>query len=209
MNISLTDISKQQLRKPGFLSSSVVIGKDMILLFKADKDVILDNHNHPHVQLGYCFRGDFDFDVEGDHYQVTKGHSYLLQSRVYHAAVATSDYYSMDIKVIVDTPYLPQKMSQNIFVRLEENEQYLLTKTQVGNCFVRKITYQQPAAINISINQERSQYIIVSRTCFLRFGNFITDFLMEPMKIYLLNIDIAEFDIKVDRKDVEVLLIEY
>ena len=67
MKLTLTDVSKQQLRKTGFLCSSVVINKDMILLFKMDKDVVLDNHNHPHAQLGYCFNSDFGFEGEGDH----------------------------------------------------------------------------------------------------------------------------------------------
>lgn len=209
MKFSLTDVSKQQLRKQGFLSSSVVINKDMILLFKVDKDVILDNHNHPHAQLGYCFKGDFDFEVEGDHFNVTKGHSYLLQGKVYHSAVATTDYYSMDIKVLLDNPELPQRMTQNVFEPEEETEQYLLTIAQLGNCTVKKITFHQPCTVDVSKDKGRKQYVVVSEPCTLHFANLTTDLFMDPMKIYQLDIEALKFAIEVNKKDVEILLIEY
>lgn len=208
MGLTLTDVSKQQLRKAGFLCSSVVINKDMILLFQVDKDVILDNHNHPHTQLGYCFNGRFDFEAEGEHFDVRKGHSYLLGGRVYHSAVASTDYYSMDIKIMIEHENLSQRMFQNVFEDIREKEDCTLTSASIGRCRVEKMTYFGNATADVEIDLSRKHFIVVSDPCILGFGMLSKDLYVEPMKIYQLEVDKAEFGITAN-KDVEVLLITY
>lgn len=64
-----TNIAKTVELKKGFVRASAVFGKTMVLLFKIDKGVLLDNHNHPHIQLGYCFEGEFDLLRQMKQYQ--------------------------------------------------------------------------------------------------------------------------------------------
>lgn len=208
MDFSLKDISKQQLRKTGFLSSTVIIEKDMILLFKVDKDVILDNHNHPHAQLGYCFYGEFDFEVEGEHFDVKEGDDYLLDGKVYHSAVANSDYYSLDVKVILDNTNLPKRIEQNAFKNLFENDEYRVSMAELGKFRIEKVTYKCRATVDIEISLHKNCLIIVSKNCNISFGESLNDIPMEIMKIYELKVNKTKFAITTD-SEVEVLVITY
>ena len=209
MKLTLTDVSQQRIRKQGLLCSSVVINKDMILLHKVDKDVVLDNHHHPHVQLGYCFYGNFDLEVEDNHHYLNNGHSYLLSGGVYHSAAAITDYYSMDIKVMSENVVLPHQMVSNVVECIADYEKYALKKAQVENCYVQIISYFQSAAVDIEIDINHKHYIVVSAPCSLHFEGLLSDFYTEPMKIYQLEIDKMQFAITVDKGDVEVMIITY
>jgi len=207
MKLTLTDVSQQRIRKEGILCSSVAINKNMILLHKVDKDVVLDKHNHPHAQFGYCFYGNFDFEVEGNCHSVGKGHSYLLSGGVYHAAVATTDYYSVDVKVMLESGTLSQQEVSDVFECAVENKNYILKKAIVGSTLVQNINYLQSVAVDIEIEINRNHYFAVSAPCLLRFEGVLSDFYMEPMKIYQLEVDKTQFSITADTHDVEVMLI--
>ena len=209
MKLSLTDVSSQQHRKQGFLTSSVVINKDMILIHKVDKGVVLDNHNHPHVQLGYCFCGSFDFEVEGNHFDATPGYSFLLKGMVYHSAVATTDFYSMDIKVMVNNDNLPRRISSDVFECVEDTERYALKTAKVGNCHVQKISYIKSTSVDVDLDLARDHFVIVSEPCTLRFGILLTSLNLEPMKIYRLEVDTPKFCIETETSNVEVLIVTY
>lgn len=206
--MKLEDVSKRQLRKKGFLSSAVIINKDMILLFTVDKDVILDNHKHLHTQLGYCFNGDFNFDVEGEHYFVIKGHSYLLKGNVFHSAVATTDYYSMDIKRILNENEPSDKLTQNVFQCVLVNESYILCKAQIGDSIVQKVSFtKNNDQVHIELDIKRKNYIVVSKSCVLKVDG--QEKQLEPMGIYLFETDKEMTYFSTACCDVEIIFITY
>ena len=207
----LTDVSRQHIRKQGILCSSVVINKDMILLHKIEKDIILDKHNHPHVQLGYCFNGDFDLEAEGNDHRLSKGHSYLLRGGVHHSATAITDYYSMDFKVMSESAVLPHQIVYDIFeYNIADNKKYNIKKAQFENFHVQIISYLQSTAVDIEIDINRKHYVVLSAPCTLHFEELSSDFrIVEPMKIYQLEADKTQFKITANNDDVEVMLITY
>jgi hypothetical protein len=209
MKVTLTDVSQQRLRKQGILCSSTVIEKDMILLHKIDKDVVLEKHNHPHAQLGYCFYGNFDFEVEGVSHDASKGYSYLLNGEVYHAATAKTDYYSLDIKTMIGSDTMPHQMSSNVFECTENNDKYVLKRAKVGKWLVQNISYIQDVPVNIEIDVNRKNFIFVSEYCALRFEGLLSDLCMEPMKIYQLEVNKPLFSLTSDKEDIEIMIASY
>ena len=203
----LEDVSTRKLRKKGFLNSTVLVGKDMLLLFQIDKDVVLDNHRHPHTQLGYCFGGEFDFEVEGEHFLVTKGFSYLLKSKIFHSAVATTDYYAMDIKRILDDGDPQNKISQDVFKCILQNESHVLCSVNVGDSLIQKISFKHAnSSISIKLDTTRKNYVIVSKPCKFTVGDFSQQ--LEPMGIYSFDSDKSDINIEIDCQ-AEVVLITY
>ena len=209
MKVSLTDISQQRIRQQGFLCSTAIINKDMILLNKVEKSVILDNHNHPHAQLGYCFNGNFDFEAEGNHFDMYKGQSFLLDGEVFHSAVATTDYYPMDIKVMLKEDVLAHRMASNVFEETINTTEYLIKKASIGSYHVQSITYFKCATVDIKLDINRKHFVVVSTSCSFHVHGLLSSLNMKPMKIYQLEIDRLQFGITPDIKDVEILFITY
>lgn len=190
----LTNIAKMVEIKKGFVRASAIFGKTMVLLFKIDKGVLLDNHNHPHIQLGYCFEGEFDFTVEDETISVHAGDSYQLPSNVYHSAVATTDYYSMDYKIISDE--VIEKPMYNILKETEKADNYIISELMFGGNAVRKYDLKSARAeFSLQQSDKKKMCIFVSNNVFVQCGKEKSE--LKPMEIYLLE---DKQDISIDGK---------
>ncbi|HEY4541467.1 MAG TPA: hypothetical protein VIG66_03725 [Noviherbaspirillum sp.] len=98
----LAEVSVKNEMRPGFLQASYkkANAPTIVLLFNVKKDVVLPNHKHGQHQFGYTFFGEYDFLIDGTRYLAVGRDSYHIEGGIYHAAVANSDYYSMDFKYI-------------------------------------------------------------------------------------------------------------
>lgn len=178
-----TNIAKTVEIKKGFVRASAVFGKTMVLLFKIDKGVLLDNHNHPHIQLGYCFEGEFDFTVEDETIPVHAGDSYQLPSNVYHSAVATTDYYSMDYKIISDE--VIEKPMYNILKETERVDNYSISELMFGGNVVKKYDLKSARAdFSLQSSDTKKLCLFVSNDVFAQCGEEKSE--LKPMEIYLL-----------------------
>lgn len=181
--MKLANIAKTVELKKGFVRASAVFGKTMVLLFKIDKGVLLDNHNHPHIQLGYCFEGDFDFTVEDETIPVHAGDSYQLPSNVYHSAVATSDYYSMDYKIISDE--ILEEPEYNILKETEKADDYNVSELMFGGNLIRKYDLRSAKAeICLQVSDDKKLCLFVSDNVYVQCGEERSE--LKPMEIYLL-----------------------
>lgn len=181
--MKFTNIAKTVELKKGFVRASTVFGKTMVLLFKIDKGVLLDNHNHPHMQLGYCFEGEFDFTVADETIPVHAGGSYQLPSNVYHSAVATTDYYSMDYKIISDD--VIEKPVYNILKETEKADNYSISELMFGGNVVRKYDLKsERAEFSLQPSDNKKLCLFVSDNVFVQCGKERSE--LKPMEIYLL-----------------------
>ncbi len=171
--------------KPGFVRASVISGKNMVLLFQVDKNVILENHKHPHLQFGYCFSGKFRFNVNGTETVVKPGDSYLIDTNIEHSAVALTDYYSMDIKIISDSS-LKQDVTYTVMSRMEEFENYEILKSDIGNSNIYQIrTLNRNSTVPLKGFDLECAYFMVNKKTKI-IGEDGMDYMVEPMKIYTL-----------------------
>lgn len=171
--------------KSGFVRASVISGKNMVLLFKVDKDVILENHKHPHIQFGYCFSGEFRFNVNGKEKIVKPRDPYLIDSNIQHSAVALSDYYSMDIKIISDNS-LNRDVSYTVMSKMEEFENYEILKSNIGESYIYQIrTTNKNSIVPLQAFDLEHSYLMVNKKTKI-IGEDGMACLMEPMKIYTL-----------------------
>ncbi len=178
-----TNIAKTVELKKGFVRASAVFGKTMVLLFKIDKGVLLDNHNHPHIQLGYCFEGEFDFTAADETIPVHAGDSYQLPSNVYHSAVATTDYYSMDYKIISDE--VIEKPAYNILKETEKADNYSVSELMFGGNLLRKYDLKsERTEIKLQPSDNKKLCLFVSDDVSVQCGEEKSE--LKPMEIYLL-----------------------
>lgn len=192
--------------KPGFLRASAIFGKNMVLLFKVDKDVILENHKHPHIQFGYCFSGEFSFNVNGKEKEVRSGDSYLIDTNIPHSAVALSDYYSMDIKIISDDKQ-KQDVEYDVLSKVDQFENYQIERTDIGNSHIyRIITLNDNAKVTMqSIDLGCCSLMVNKETDIVGEGGI--KYTMEPMKIYSVLQKETE-TIKISKAGTELFVIE-
>ncbi len=182
----MENVEKVKELKPGFVRSSAVFGKNMVLLFHVDKNVILDNHNHPHTQFGYCFTGEFDFNVNGKGKRVTEGESYLIDANIPHSAVAVTEYYSMDIKVIT-TSGSPMEISYDVMETVTDTETIHIQKCMIGEKVIYKITVKQKRVKIPFLGRGDEKFCLMAdKTMDIEFSGEIP-VTVEPMKIYCID----------------------
>lgn len=179
----LMNIAKTVQLKKGFVRSSAVFGKTMVLLFKIDKGVLLNNHNHPHIQLGYCFEGDFDFTVADETIAIHTGDSYQLPSNVYHSAIATSEYYSMDYKIISDE--ILEEPKYNFLKETEKTDDYSISELIFGGNIIRKYNLKSVKIdICLQASDNKKMCLFVSDSVNVQCDKERS--VLKPMEIYLL-----------------------
>lgn len=188
------NIAKIVELKKGFVRASAVFGKTMVLLFKIDEGVLLNNHNHPHIQMGYCFEGEFDFTVADETIPVHAGDSYQLPSNVYHSAIATTDYYSMDYKIISDE--VIEKPAYNILKEIDKADNYSISELMFGGNLIRKYDLKsQRSEIILCPSDNKKLCLFVSDSTLVQCGEEKSE--LKPMEIYLLE---DEQIISIDRE---------
>lgn len=204
--MKLQSIEKLKEIKPGFVRSSAIFGKNMVLLFRVDKDVLLDNHHHPHIQFGYCFDGSFDFNVDGSSTVVEKGMSYMIDADVPHSAVALTDYYSMDLKYIAADSGVGKSVAYDIMEAADVNEAYSVCKYKAaGKAVIRVEAKEGQAELKLNLVPEKRYCLLSgSTTGFKAAGD---SFELEPMKIYALTGE-EELELQIERKGTTLFFVE-
>lgn len=182
--MKFTNIAKMSTVKPGFLRASAVFGKNILLLFDIDKEVVLDNHRHPHIQFGYCLKGKFKFTANGEDILVREGDSYQLPANLYHSAIAITDYYSMDYKIISEP--IIEKPDYNVMDTYEELEGYSLETKNFGGYLIKKLNIKEKGTkIVLSTPDEKKMCLYVSNNTFIRCDGENSE--LKIMEIYLIN----------------------
>lgn len=204
--MKLQSIEKMKELKPGFVRASAIFGKNMVLLFRVDKDVLLDNHHHPHIQFGYCFNGSFDFNVDGSRTIVEKGMSYIIDADVPHSAVALTDYYSMDLKYITADGQMDERVAYDVMEAADEKEVYSVNKYRAaGKTIIQIDVKETQAELKLNLMPEKKYCLLSgSVTGFKAAGD---SFELEPMKIYVLKGE-AELELQIERKGTTLFLVE-
>lgn len=204
--MKLHSIEKIKEIKPGFLRASAIFGKNMVLLFRVNKDVVLDNHKHPHAQFGYCFEGEFEFNVNGAVNKVDKDVSYLISSDIPHSAVALTDYYSMDFKVIT-TENENNEVSYDVMSESKCTEGFTQKQCKIGNNLIYQInTEKDDAEVSLDLLSDKQYCLMVGSTTriHLMSKEILT---IEPMKIYLLHGE-GTTGFQVEHKDTTIFIVE-
>lgn len=204
--MKLQSIEKMKELKPGFVRASAIFGKNMVLLFRVDKDVLLDNHHHPHIQFGYCFDGSFDFNVDGSRTIVKRGMSYMIDADIPHSAVALTDYYSMDLKYITADGRVSERVAYDVMETTDEKEAYSVHEYRAaGKTIIRIDAKEGQAELKLNLVPEK-QYCLLSgsMTGFKAAGD---SFELEPMKIYAL-IGEEELELQIERKGTTLFFVE-
>lgn len=203
--MKLQSIEKMKEIKPGFVRASAIFGKNMVLLFRVDKDVLLDHH-HPHIQFGYCFEGSFDFNVDGNRTIVEKGMSYIIDADVPHSAVALTDYYSMDLKYINVEGQISESVAYDVMEMTDEKEAYSVHEYKAaGKTIIQVDVKEGQAELKLNLMPEK-QYCLLSGsvTGFKAVGE---SFELEPMKIYALTGE-EELELQIERKGTTLFFVE-
>lgn len=204
--MKLQSIEKTKELKPGFVRASAIFGKNMVLLFRVDKDVLLDNHHHPHIQFGYCFDGSFDFNVDGSRTIVERGMSYMIDADIPHSAVALTDYYSMDLKYITADDRVSESVAYDVMETTDEKDAYSVQEYKAaGKAIIRIDAKEGQAELKLNLVPEK-QYCLLSgsTTGFKAAGD---RFELEPMKIYALTGE-EELELQIEHKGTTLFFVE-
>lgn len=180
----IKNIEKIQQIKPGFRRASLLLGKNMIMLFEAKKGVLLDKHKHRHLQFGYCFSGTFDFNVNNFVKKVKNDESYLINGNVFHSAIACTDYYSVDIKVLKDNFNSDiEDISYNIMKLLKSSSEYDVNFFEFDVYKIYQIkTKKNNVSISLDFWRNREGFLFVNENVYINFDE--QKILLEKMKIY-------------------------
>jgi len=101
----LDDISIYRELVPGFHQVSFISGRTRVLLHRVEQGVPLKKHRHKQAQFGYNFSGHYEFPVDDMLFHVQPRSKYLLSGLIYHSAISTTEYYSIDVKFMPDRPF--------------------------------------------------------------------------------------------------------
>lgn len=85
-------VSKNECRRlqpfPG-VTMHVTAGQHMTLsLVEMEPHSVIEEHSHPHEQVGYMIEGEAEFVIAGQHYLVTAGQMWRLPGGIPHKVIA-------------------------------------------------------------------------------------------------------------------------
>ena len=177
--------------REGFLQSTFAKSNFMILLFDIKKDKILPNHNHIHTQFGYCFKGSFNFTVMNENYEIKEKDTYLLKEKIYHSAIATEDYYSLDYKYINNVTYDYDDVVFDLKPESEISNDILCEKFTLGNTVINKINnLEKGREFELRKDNNKEYYLTSARETTIK--NRFKDIEIKPMNTYELNLESTE-----------------
>lgn len=73
---------------PGVLMHAFEAEKMTVSIVDMEPGAVIDEHSHPHEQVGYMVRGGGDFIIAGKSYRVGEGQMWRLPGGVPHKVVA-------------------------------------------------------------------------------------------------------------------------
>jgi quercetin dioxygenase-like cupin family protein len=81
-------------------------GKLMAVRLDFRKGAVVNQHSHPHEQIGYIVQGSFEFTIGGETKILKTGDSYYMPSNVVHGAKALEESVAIDIFTPIREDYL-------------------------------------------------------------------------------------------------------
>lgn len=71
----------------------------------AQAGAFLPLHSHPHEQVSYVLKGEFELTVNGQAHHLVPGEVFVIPSNVPHSGLAISDSYILDVFTPVREDY--------------------------------------------------------------------------------------------------------
>ncbi len=76
---------------PGVLMFATEAEKTTLSLVEMEAGAVIDEHSHPHEQIGYLVAGGGEFIIDGQAYSVRPGQMWRLPGNVPHKVIAGPD----------------------------------------------------------------------------------------------------------------------
>jgi hypothetical protein len=207
----LREVSSTNELRPGFIQSSYKKGdaRSIVLLFDVKKGVVLPNHKHGQHQFGYTFNGEYDFLIGGKRYLAVARDSYHIEGGIYHSAVANTDYYSMDFKYIGSGPLSCPVTFDIIQGVVDEKgaKRGEVRFNEVSAGTVKAMLLQGGTEYGFgSIGQGLERIMVVSKNTTVEISG--KPHQLDRMKIYKLDGEYFDLNVKIFDEDAEVFLYE-
>ncbi|KKO19086.1 MAG: AraC family ligand binding domain-containing protein [Candidatus Brocadia sp.] len=203
MNNVIVNNSKTQIIRDGFTQSSLSLGKKIILLFNVLKDSNLPLHSHSHIQFGYNFYGAYDFFIDGKKYNAKPSQSYLINSKISHSAIATSDYYSLDFKYLGNP--LEKVCQFDVFEKEISNEECKFQKIHLENTIILKYTpIKEIVQLKLTSGDKERFFVVVKKRCQIKINVSSAELL--PMNIYEINSSNHDINFELFKEGDEIFL---
>jgi hypothetical protein len=98
--MNLVELENEREIVPEFVQRYYIEETFEILLNSISRQASLKKHSHLHAQFGYCFNGEFQFNLPNDSFIFKTNDSYVLKSNIEHSAIIIDDIYSLDFKFL-------------------------------------------------------------------------------------------------------------
>lgn len=205
--LSIKDISKERLIGTGFRQAFYEENCFEILLSQIESNTPLNEHNHPHIQFGYCFSGNFIFNADGREYPLFSGNSYVLNSEIFHSANSKEKFYALDFKYIGHPESMVVPIKFNVFSPFCEIKKRggKLEIAVICGCSLFKIKGAGSYFTSDFLKQGYSYYAVVSHSVKIILNG--DSILLEPMKIYKLDLQAGSF-FNTPSSEYEIIIIE-
>lgn len=175
------DVTKIAALQNGLVRASAVYGKTLLLLFEVKKNVEIQLHHHPHVQMGYVFSGSFDFLTDSKHYENLPRQSYIIRENQNHKVVATADFYSMDIKYI-GASNIREEIKYDVFQTITDTINHKLEKVVLTPHAIYKLSFFDHAVLPFQLNKNKTYCFAVCEKGTLFIDH--TPYEVHPMRFY-------------------------
>ena len=73
---------------PGVVMHATEAAKMTLSVVDLDPHAVIDEHSHPHEQIGYMVEGEAEFIIDGKSYRVQAGQMWRLPGGVPHKVIA-------------------------------------------------------------------------------------------------------------------------
>lgn len=204
----LADITKTTILKEGAVRALAIYGKTMVLLFEMKEGATVETHHHPHAQMGYVFHGTFEFETPANRYDNIPGDAYIIKEKAPHKVIATSDFYSMDIKYMGTTGQL-EEIKYDVLQEIERSKDYVLCEVVLDQNKVYKfVSYSAESRLAIHVCPFKKYCLAVSDKCEVVQANSSLPILLEPMRIYAYDPALGDITMKVLTEEVEIFIFE-
>lgn len=178
----LTEISRIQEIKSGFMQGAYRNDKLEILLSTIKAHTGLDNHKHDHKQFGYCFSGSFRLLHNERISLLSKDSYYLLNGSIEHSAEALEDFYALDFKYLEKDEIIQGSFHDNLFICNCNYE-----KLNAGSHFICKFTSKKDNDIIEVLFSEYNLYLVVPENQSLYINS--EQYFVETMNVYKVSIE--------------------
>lgn len=90
-------IEQWEQAEPGVKRKVFKPGESIMMMeVHFDKGAEGYEHSHPHEQFTYCLKGDFEFRIDGEKYQLKAGETIYIASNKKHGVVALEEGALLD-----------------------------------------------------------------------------------------------------------------